>query len=82
MRENGLEIKGVEPCRSLFDQPLCHICIGDLYLLVTRTGVGELFACVGVIQVLPDGRHLFGNVETSVLLSHNLKESTMVTSRP
>lgn len=60
--------------RGLFDQPLGYISIGDLYLLVTGAGVGELFTCVGVIQVLPDGRHLFGNVKASVLLSHNLKE--------
>lgn len=58
--------------RSLFHQPFGHICIGDFYLFVTGAGVGELFACVSIVQVLPDGRHLFGDVEASVLLGHDL----------
>lgn len=55
-----------------FDQPLGHVCVGNLDLLVAGAGVGELLARVGVVQVLPDGRHLFGDVEASVLLCHHL----------
>lgn len=61
--------------RSLFDQPLGDVSVGYLDLLVTGAGVGELLAHVGVVQVLPDGRHLFGDVEASVLLGHHLEES-------
>lgn len=57
---------------SSFDQPLGHVCVGNLDLLVAGAGVGELLARVGVVQVLPDGRHLFGDVEASVLLCHHL----------
>lgn len=60
--------------RSLFDQPLGYVSIGDLDLLVAGAGVGELFAHVDVVQVLPDGRHLFGDVKASVLLGHHLEE--------
>lgn len=60
---------------GLFDKPLGHVCIGDLDLLVTGAGVDELFPCVGVVQVLPDGRHFFGDVEASVLFGHNLKRN-------
>lgn len=60
--------------RSSFDQPLGYVCVGDLDLVVAGAGVGELFARVGVVQVLPDARHLFGDFEASVLLSHHLKE--------
>lgn len=60
--------------RSLFDQPLGYVSVGDLDLLVAGAGVGELFAHVGVVQVLPDGRHLFGDVKASVLLGHHLEE--------
>lgn len=59
--------------RSLFDQPLGYVCVSDLDLLVTGAGVGELLPCVGDVQVLPDGRHLFGDVEASVLLGHHLQ---------
>lgn len=62
--------------RSLFHQPFGHVCIGDFYLFVTGAGVGELFTRVSIVQVLPDGRHLFGDVEASVLLGHNLGENT------
>lgn len=58
--------------RRSFDQPLGHVCVGNLDLLVAGAGVGELLARVGVVQVLPDGRHLFGDVEASVLLRHHL----------
>lgn len=58
---------------GLFDQPLGYVSVGDLYLLVTGAGVGELLARVGHVQILPDGRHFFGNVETSVLLGHHLQ---------
>lgn len=60
--------------RSLFDQPLGHVCVGDLDLFVAGAGVGELFTCVSVVQILPNGRHLFGDVEASVLLGHHLEE--------
>lgn len=60
--------------RSSFDQPLGYVCVGDLDLVVAGAGVGELFARVGVVQVLPNARHLFGDFEASVLLSHHLKE--------
>lgn len=60
--------------RSSFDQPLGYVCVGDLDLVVAGAGVGELFARVGVVQVLPDASHLFGDFEASVLLSHHLKE--------
>lgn len=59
---------------SLFDQPLGYISVGYLDLLVTGAGVGELFARVGVVQVLPDGGHLFGDVKASVLLGYHLEE--------
>lgn len=59
---------------SLFDQPLGYISVGYLDLLVTGAGVGELFAPVGVVQVLPDGGHLFGDVKASVLLGYHLRE--------
>ena len=59
---------------SLFDQPLGYISIGYLDLLVTGAGVGELFARVGVVQVLPDGGHLLGDVKASVLLGYHLEE--------
>ena len=65
---------GFHSAGSLFDQPLGHVCIGDLYLLVAGAGVGELFACVSIVQVFPDGYHLFGNVKASVLFSHDLEE--------
>lgn len=60
--------------RGLFDQPLGDVSVGDLDLLVTGAGVGELLAHVGVVQVLPDRRHLLGDVEASVLLGHHLEE--------
>lgn len=60
--------------RSLFDQPLSYISVGYLDLLVTGAGVGELFTRVGVVQVLPDGGHFFGDVKASVLLCHHLEE--------
>lgn len=59
--------------RSLFDQPLGYVSVRYLDLLVTGAGVGELLARVGDVQVLPDGRHLFGDVEASVLLGHHLQ---------
>lgn len=59
---------------SLFDQPLGDVRVSDLDLLVAGARVGELLAHVGVVQILPDGRHLFGNVEASVLLGHHLAE--------
>lgn len=59
--------------RCLFDEPLGYVRVGDLDLLVTGAGVCELFASVGVVQVLPDGRHFFGDVKTSVLLCHHLQ---------
>lgn len=64
--------KGVGGGRGLFDQPLGHVFVGDLDLLVAGAGVGELFPAVGVVQVLPHHRHLFGDVEASVLLGHHL----------
>lgn len=73
MREEGEEGREAGQ-RSLFDQPLGDVSIGDLDLLVTGAGVGELLAHVGVVQVLPDRRHLFGDVEASVLLGHHLEE--------
>ncbi len=60
--------------RSLFDQPLGYVSVGYLDLLVAGAGVGELFARVGVVQVLPDGSHLFGDVKASVLLGHHLRK--------
>lgn len=65
-------MKGVGGGRGLFDQPLGHVFVGDLDLLVAGAGVGELFPAVGVVQVLPHHRHLFGDVEASVLLGHHL----------
>lgn len=62
--------------RSLFDQPLSYILIGYLDLLVAGAGVGELFAHVHLVQVLPDPRHLLGDVKASVLLSHHLEKVT------
>lgn len=61
---------------DLFEQPLGYVLVGDLDLLVTGTGVGELIACVGVVQVLPDGRQVFGDVEAPVLLGHHLETRT------
>lgn len=55
-----------------FDQPLGYVLVGYLDLLVAGAGVGELFPTVGVIQVLPDRRHLFGDIEASVFLGHHL----------
>lgn len=60
---------------GLFDQPLGHVFVGDLDLLVAGAGVGELFPAVGVVQVLPHRRHLFGDVEASVLLGHHLRKN-------
>lgn len=57
---------------GLFDQPLGYVFVGYLDLLVAGAGVGELLPTVGVIQVLPDRRHLFGDVEASVFLGHHL----------
>lgn len=69
------EVRGREAGqRSLFDQPLGDVSVGYLDLLVAGAGVGELLAHVGVVQVLPDGRHLFGDVKASVLLGHHLEE--------
>lgn len=65
-------VVGVVGGWGLFDQPLGHVCVGNLDLLVAGAGVGELLARVSVVQVLPDGRHLFGDVEASVLLCHHL----------
>lgn len=71
---HGVRSGGRRPGQmSLFDQPLGYVCVSDLNLLVTGAGVGELFASVGVVQVLPDGCHLFGDVKTSVLLRHHLQ---------
>ncbi|PWS21864.1 hypothetical protein DKP78_21365, partial [Enterococcus faecium] len=58
--------------RRLFDKPLGYIAVGNLDLFVTGTGVGELLAGVGIAQVLPDARHILGNLKTSVFLGHNL----------
>ncbi len=58
---------------SLFDKPLCYISIGDLNLIFTGTGVGELLALVGIVQVPPDGRHVFRDLKASVLLCHHLQ---------
>lgn len=58
---------------SLFDQPLGYVSVGDLDLFVAGAGVGELFARVGDVQVLPDGAHLFGDFKASVLIGHHLK---------
>lgn len=66
--------------RSLFDKPLGYVCVGDLDLLVTGAGVGELFTRVGDVQVLPDGCHLFGDVEPSVLLGHHLQREASQSS--
>lgn len=62
--------------RGSFDQPLGHVCVGNLDLLVAGAGVGELLAGVGVVQVLPDGRHLLGDVKAPVLLRHHLDRVT------
>lgn len=68
--------RGASVVGGLFDQPLGHVSVGDLDLLVAGAGVGELVVRVGVVQVLPDGRHLFGDVEASVLLGHHLEEGS------
>lgn len=60
----------VEP---LFDKPFSYISIGDLDFLVAGARVGELLALVGVVQVPPDGRHVFRDIEASVFLCHHLQ---------
>ena len=42
-------------------------------MLFRSAGVGELLARVGIVQVLPDGCHVLGDVEASVLLGHHLE---------
>lgn len=67
------EVTEGEGSGSLFDQPLGYVCISNLDLLVAGASVGELLSRVGVVQVLPDPSHVFGDVEASVLLSHHLE---------
>ena len=57
---------------ALFDQPLGHVLVGDLNLFVAGAGVGELLTRIDILQVLPDARHVLGNVKASVLLGHHL----------
>lgn len=55
-------------------EPLGHICIGLLNLLVCCTGVGELIPGVGVLQVPPQPRHLRRELEVAVFLCNDLKQ--------
>lgn len=73
----GWGMKEVGGRTGLFDQPLGYVFVGYLDLLVAGAGVGELFPTVGVIQVLPDRRHLFGDVEASVFLGHHLGKNDL-----
>lgn len=51
-----------------------NICVGQLDLAVSCTGVGELVPCIGILEVPPQACHLSWDVIVSVLLSHNLSK--------
>lgn len=57
---------------ALFNKPFSYVGIGDLDFLVAWARVGELLALVGVVQVPPDARHVFRDLETSVFICHHL----------
>lgn len=61
---------------ELLGQSFGHVFVGRLDLAVSRAGVGELIAFVGVLQVSPHARHLRRDVVVAVLFSHNLEEKT------
>lgn len=65
---------------SLFDQPLGYVFVGYLDLLVAGAGVGELLPTVGIIQVLPDRRHLFRDIEASVFFGHHLRKNYLTSA--
>lgn len=50
------------------------ICVGQLDLAVSCTGVGELVPCIGVLEIPPQACHLCWEVIVPVLLSHNLSK--------
>lgn len=49
------------------------ICVLDL--LICRTGVIELIAGIGIVEVPPDTRHVLWDLEVTVLFGCNLEES-------
>lgn len=55
-------------------EALGDICIGQLNLSVSCTGVGELVPGVGIFQVPPQACHLSWEVIVAVFLGHNLKK--------
>lgn len=61
---------------ELLGQSFRHILVGRLDLAVSRAGVGEFIALVGVLQVPPHARHVRGDVVVAVLFSNNLGEKT------
>ena len=64
-------------CRSvtrLLGQPLRHVLVGGLDLGVDCARVGELVACVRVLQVPQHARQVGGDVVVAVLLSDDLME--------
>jgi hypothetical protein len=52
---------------------LGDICIGQLNLTVSRTGVGEFIPGVGILEVPPQACHLSWEIIVAVFLGHNLK---------
>lgn len=61
---------------SLLGQSFRHIFVGHLDLGISRAGVGEFIAFVGVLQVPPHAQHFRGDVVVAVLFSDNLGEKT------
>lgn len=56
----------------LFDEPLGHVGVRDLDLLVAGAGVIKLVTGVRVSQVVPHARHVLRDLEASVLVRHHL----------
>ena len=61
---------------ELLGQSFRHIFISCLDLSISRTGVGEFIAFVGILQVPPHARHFRRDVVVAVLFSDNLGGKT------
>lgn len=61
---------------ELLGQSFRHVFVGRLDLGVSRAGVGEFIAFVGILQVAPHAGHFRGDVIVAVLFSDNLGEKT------